>query len=113
MSFRTQCLYCGQLAKAPDHLFGASRKCPKCGNFFTLVPIEEPLAVASSATDDVPPSSSSSSEIIATTAARSASADKTLGRRVLEPIGTIALLLAGAALFCAMSYSLGMLVVLF
>src|SRR5712692_8190564 len=44
MPFQTQCLFCGQKVKVPDHALGTSGRCPKCHNFFTLAPGEEALA---------------------------------------------------------------------
>jgi hypothetical protein len=37
-------MFCGHQVQAPDHALGASGRCPKCANFFTLVPGGGPTA---------------------------------------------------------------------
>src|SRR2546421_7471263 len=41
MSFVAQCVFCKHKVKAPDEALGASVRCKKCDNSFTLAPIEE------------------------------------------------------------------------
>src|SRR5437660_10137198 len=38
MSFLAACVFCGHKVQAPDHALGASGRCPKCANYFTLAP---------------------------------------------------------------------------
>jgi hypothetical protein len=42
MPFLTQCMFCNHQIQAPDHSLGASGRCPKCSNWFTLVPATTP-----------------------------------------------------------------------
>src|SRR5438105_379954 len=41
MSFIAQCIFCKHKVKVPDEALGASVRCKKCDNSFTLAPIEE------------------------------------------------------------------------
>src|SRR5207302_8144162 len=41
MSFVAQCIFCKHKVKAPDEALGASVRCKKCDNSFTLAPIEK------------------------------------------------------------------------
>ena len=38
MPIRTRCPYCRRAVTAPDRAFGASGKCPGCGNWYTIAP---------------------------------------------------------------------------
>jgi hypothetical protein len=39
MPFLTQCVFCNHQVEAPDRALGASGRCPKCSNWFTVVPV--------------------------------------------------------------------------
>jgi len=41
MSFVAQCVFCKHKVKAPDTALGATTRCRKCDNSFTLAPMEE------------------------------------------------------------------------
>src|SRR5687768_10516560 len=47
MSFLAECMYCGKKVRAPAQALGTSGQCPKCANFFTLVPMEGDLTTGS------------------------------------------------------------------
>jgi hypothetical protein len=40
MPFITACSFCPNKLKVPDQSLGASLRCPKCGNYFTVAPAE-------------------------------------------------------------------------
>ncbi len=42
MSFLAECLFCNHQAQVPDRALGASGRCPKCRNWYTLVPTPNP-----------------------------------------------------------------------
>jgi hypothetical protein len=52
MPFQVQCMFCGHRSQVPDSAYGASGRCRKCANSFTLVPAETtvPLPARSSHT---------------------------------------------------------------
>lgn len=43
MPFVTACSFCSQSLKVPDQALGASLRCPKCGDYFTVARSETPL----------------------------------------------------------------------
>src|SRR5262245_28407642 len=45
MPFLAQCCFCNHQVEAPDRALGASGKCPKCGEHFTVVPVEKAAAL--------------------------------------------------------------------
>src|SRR5438874_7900053 len=49
MPFLAQCPFCGQKARVPDHAVGASFRCPKCTDFYTLAPVAREPRAASTA----------------------------------------------------------------
>jgi len=120
MPFQAQCLFCGQKVKVPDRALGTSGRCPKCSNFFTLVPGGEeapalekagPLGrrLAKTATKTPrPPTVSAPKPVTAAMPSRTSIGpdsveDAEQTRPWIEPIGLCALLLSGAALLCASS----------
>src|SRR5262249_37867535 len=120
MPFQAQCLFCGQKVKVPDRALGTSGRCPKCGNFFTLVPGGEeapalekagPLGrrLAKTATKTPrPPTVAPANPVAAAIPSRTSmcpdSTEETEQTHPwIEPIGLCALLLSGAALLCAAS----------
>jgi hypothetical protein len=40
MPFTTECPFCGHQCQAPDRALYGSGRCPKCSDFFTVVPVE-------------------------------------------------------------------------
>src|SRR5262249_61791824 len=120
MPFQAQCLFCGQKVKVPDRALGTSGRCPKCSNFFTLVPGGEeapalekagPLGrrLAKAATKTPrPPTVSAADRAAAVVPARTSMGPDSREETEqtcpwIEPIGLCALLLSGAALLCASS----------
>jgi hypothetical protein len=109
MPFLTRCLFCGQQVRAPDHALGASLRCPKCSNFFTLAPER---AVAQCGPQASPLKQKSEAGPIAESSllpkGNLVIADAGLrpkpGR--IDPLGLSALLLGGAALLSASAPSL-------
>lgn len=70
MPFVTACSFCPNKLKVPDQSLGASLRCPKCGNYFTVAPAELAPAKPSSrppVTEEVraspPPQPSSSAAL--------------------------------------------------
>lgn len=118
MPFRAECAFCRHRVKAPDHAVGASVKCPKCANFFTLVPEDDaprrpeparPAAVVAPAPEPVPlpdePAPAPATQTMELPVAAPPSA-----WRQIDPVAVVALLLGGAALLCATVYVLCVLV---
>jgi hypothetical protein len=52
MPFLAACPFCPNKVKVPDHLLGASLRCPRCGDYFTVAP--EDLVPTKTAQDSVP-----------------------------------------------------------
>src|SRR4051794_35042947 len=104
MAFSATCPYCGQGARAPEHLLGASRQCPRCKNYFTLVPKEEAALVAASndkgdSGENIPtPVSQRNKAHIANESQRAAGfvADNHLPRgiRLIEPLSAVGLFMS-------------------
>src|SRR5262249_39957384 len=44
--FLTACSFCPNKLKVPDQAVGACLRCPKCGDYFTVVPAEKAKSVA-------------------------------------------------------------------
>ena len=135
MPFHAQCSYCGQKSRVPDHMLGASGKCPKCTSFFTLVPVEEALVPGSSPqpgglpnlfpsapptpSPPVPEPEASAAFVPGTQPLPPPKKTKQpLDLRIsedacqpekqpwIEPIAACALLVGGVALLCTLSYTL-------
>jgi hypothetical protein len=129
MPFLAQCLFCGHKLKVPDHALGTSRQCPRCKNFFTMVPGEEALpAEKASSVGRVPAKAAIASAPRPQQVPSPGLASKTFPDRVpvvlgnseddgqqefpwIEPFGLGALLLSGGALLCASSPALARLVI--
>jgi hypothetical protein len=127
MPFLTECMFCHHQTQVPDHALGASGRCPKCANYFTVVPVPNlpraarpgsvrlsaaPSGGASVQTLPAPSPSPVSVEPAATAVplpvpvpavfASPCEAEIPLeGRKWIEPVGVVALLLGAAALICA------------
>src|SRR5260370_11078430 len=109
MAFLTRCLFCGQQVRAPDHALGASLRCPKCSNFFTLAAEREvaqrgphagPLKQRSEAGRIAESSLLSKGNLVIADARPRPKPGR------IDPLGPSALLLGGAALLCASAPSL-------
>ena len=129
MAFQAQCMFCGQRLKVPDHALGTSGRCPKCNNFFTLVPAEEAVVpdkggpygrvfsrpgTPRAPTGQAVPEPGQTSATVPAKVPPLIESCKEEGQQAIpwiEPIGLCALLLAGGALLCASSLALAKLVI--
>ncbi len=140
MSFLAECLFCNHQAQVPDRALGASGRCPKCRNWYTLVPTPNPPRATSPPTAlplpaplpaEAAPAAAPSPSVSATKTAGEAAGIGALPRlerlvapqvpakpvspppapRRIDPLGLGALLLGAAALWCASGSRLAGLVV--
>lgn len=115
MAFKARCPYCRHVALASQEAIGASARCPKCGDFFTLAPEEDDAVLPSqwsgrrsrpveSSADEVeqPDSEETNDEVATETALADEPDDAAKDRRsFLQPAGVVALFLGGVALLSA------------
>ena len=107
MSFKAQCPYCQNVVAASQEAMGNSARCPKCGDFFTIAPMDEefplpahgPAAKARrrsiTANDARSTSAVSEEEVV------ESEADVAEKPGSLQPAGVVALLCGGVALLAA------------
>ncbi len=85
MPFIVQCPYCNMRARVPDRAQGASGKCSRCANFFTLTPADDQKEAELVGASDGPANPSSSDlEPVGSSSASSAIAEAAAAFKIAD-----------------------------